>query len=70
MKVFEFIKAAQTVKEVNSFIKQQDEVKNRTLNFIERIKDVKQAFLGMIGVLDNTLDRLKTIVSGNKESNN
>jgi len=70
MKVFEFIKAAQTVKEVNSFIKQQDEVKNRTLNFIERIKDVKQAFLGMIRVLDDSLNRLTAIVSGNKESNN
>lgn len=70
MKVFEFIKAAQTVKEVNSFIKQQDEVKNRTLNFIERIKDVKQAFLGMIRVLDDSLNRLTAIVSGNKEANN
>lgn len=70
MKVFEFIKAAQTVKEVNRFIKQQDEVKNRTLNFIERIKDVKQAFLGMIRVLDDSLNRLTAIVSGNKEANN
>ena len=70
MKVFEFIKAVQTVKEVNSFIKQQDEVKNRTLNFIERIKDVKQAFLGMIRVLDDSLNRLTAIVSGNKEANN
>lgn len=70
MKVFEFIKAVKTVKEVNDFIKQQDEAKNKTLNFIGRIKDVKQAFLAMVGVLDNTLDRLKTIVSGNKETNN
>jgi hypothetical protein len=69
-KITEIITAVKTVNEVKGFLKQQDEVKNKTLNFIERINGVRQSFLGMVKVLDETLGRLKSIVSGNKETLN
>lgn len=62
-KIKEIIEAFKVLTTINKFLKQQEDAKKKIVIFIEKVKDIREAFLDAVAVVDEVIAKLKAEVN-------